>query len=71
MLMNCAILFRLNGGAVQAVRHSDDAGSETGELYEFAHMDDAVSFVHAADHPFAKLIEAGQVDYQIVTLDEL
>ena len=69
--MNCIILFRVNSGPVQAIRHSDETGRETGELHEFSHMDDAVSFVHAADHPFARLIESGQLDYQIVSLDEL
>lgn len=69
--MNCVILFRINGGPVQAVRHCDEAGIDLGELHEFNHADDAVSFVHAADHPFSRLIESGQLDYQIVALDEL
>jgi hypothetical protein len=62
--MNCIILFRINGSPVQAVQHDD-------ELHEFSDMDDAVSFAHAADTPFARLIEAGQIVFQIVPLDEL
>ncbi len=69
--MNCVILFRVNGGPAQAIRHCDETGAETGELHEFDHIDDAVSFVHAADNPFARQIESGQIDYQIVELDEL
>jgi hypothetical protein len=71
MLMNCILLFRINGGPVQAIRHCDEAGNETGEIHEFDHMDDALAFIDAVDHPFARLIDSGQVDCQIVSLDEL
>ncbi len=65
MSYNCVILFRINGGSVQGVTFDD------GELHEFPNLDAAVGFVHAADHPFARLIDRGQADYQIVELDEL
>jgi hypothetical protein len=66
--MNCVILFRINGGSVQGVTFDD------GELHEFPHRDEAIRFADASGphpSPFAKLVESGQADYQIVELDEL
>lgn len=67
-MMNCVILFRINGGEVQAI------ASDNGKIHEFRNFDEAVSFA-SGDDPrpatFAKLVASGQADYQIVSLDEL
>jgi hypothetical protein len=56
----CVILFRVNGGPVQAV--CDDHGA----ICEFADGEDAISFLE--DWPPWK---SGEADTQIVQLDEL
>ena len=67
--MICIILYRINGGKVQAVLNDDE------EICEFPHMDAAVRYaLNGADDPpslFAKICESGQADYQIVELNEL
>lgn len=61
--MDCVILFRVNGGHVQAVMDNT-------EIREFPNLDAAVSHTQGGTM-FAKLIESGQADFQIVELNEL
>jgi hypothetical protein len=58
--MNCAIFYRVNGGALCVVTTDD------GSPREFPHHDDAI---HYAEH--SVLFESDDVDYQIVALEEL
>lgn len=57
----CVILFRMNGGPVEAVR------TQGGGLHVFTDRDDAISFLD--DH--WRMWRSGYVDTQIVELDEL
>jgi hypothetical protein len=59
-MMNCAIFYRVNGGALPVVTTDD------GSPRELLHHDDAV---HYAEHTV--LSESGDADYQVVELDEL
>ena len=61
------ILYRINGGPVQAV-----VNGET--IHEFDNRDDALAIIDMDRSPesqLAQLFEAGQLDYQLVELDEL
>lgn len=63
MPLRCVILYRVNGGPVQAVGNSDDGEPV---IEEFASREEAIDF--AEDNG---LFQSGQADYQIVELDEL
>jgi len=60
MVMNCAIFYRVTGGALRVVTTGD------GSPREFLHHDDAVYY---AEHTV--LSESEVLDYQIVELDEV
>jgi hypothetical protein len=58
--MNTIIVYCVNGGSVEVVMNCGVS------VAVFANRDEAVAYVDAN-----KLFQSGQVDYQIVVLDEL
>ena len=65
-MLDCVILYRVNGGPVKIVRRVTLSGDETDDISEFRNIDEAVDW---ADHN--PLFNSGQADFQIVELDEL
>lgn len=61
--MNCAILYRVNGGKLEFVY---EPGREDEGIAEFPNHDAAVAYTEQN-----KLFQSGQADYQIVVLDKL